>query len=203
MSRRKKKPFNRGREHIKHTTRPATAQETAPAQPPEAPAQDYGMVAHSHPDAANQPLPTQDADVMNGLVPYDDSLLDVCRTRWQFGDWAGLAALDPERLRHHPERGRIALLVASAHFQLGQTQLAHRLLQTALDWGASHRQAAQMLISGTHHSLAEAHWLLNQPEPSRENFLQAIRAGGVPGDAELLAQARLQSMQKHDVEESL
>lgn len=123
-------------------------------------------------------------------VPYDETLLDVCRTRWQFGDWSRLAATNPETLLHHPDRAKIALLSAAAHFQLGQTQQGHRHLQLALDWGASRRQAMQMLISGTHNSLAEANLNLNKTERAHEHFRQAIRTGGVPGDTELLAQAR-------------
>jgi hypothetical protein len=124
------------------------------------------------------------------FAPYDETLLDVCRTRWQFGDWARLAANDPEALLHHPDRAKIALLSAAAHFQIGQTQQGHRHLQLALDWGASRRQAMQMLISGTHNSLAEANLNLNKTERAHEHFRQAIRTGGVPGDTELLAQAR-------------
>lgn len=126
----------------------------------------------------------------SSFTAYDETLLDVCRTRWQFGDWTRLAAIDLEVLLHHPDRSKIALLVASAHFQLDRRHQAHRLLQLALDWGASLKQAVQMLISGTHQSLAEAHLLINHPEPAREHFREAIRNGGVPGDSDLLAEAR-------------
>ncbi len=121
---------------------------------------------------------------------YDESLLDVCRTRWQFGDWARLAANPPETLLHHPERAKIALLTAAAHFQLGESQQGHRQLQLALDWGASRRQVMQMLISGAHNSLAEASLVLRQRDRARDHFREAMRTGGVPGDIELLAQAR-------------
>ena len=124
------------------------------------------------------------------FVPYDETLLDVCRTRWQFGDWSRLAENDHEALLHHPDRAKISLLIAAAHFQLGQTQQGHRQLQLALDWGASRRQVMQILISGTHNSLAEANFLLAKPERARGNFIEAMRTGGVPGDTELLAQAR-------------
>jgi hypothetical protein len=130
--------------------------------------------------------PSADANCML----YDESLLDVCRTRWQFGDWTRLAANPPETLLHHPERARIALLTAAAHFQLGESQQGHRQLQLALDWGASRRQVMQMLISGAHNSLAEASLVLGQDGRARDHFRDAMRTGGVPGDIELLAQAR-------------
>jgi hypothetical protein len=124
------------------------------------------------------------------FVPYDETLLDVCRTRWQFGDWSRLAVSDPEALLHNPDRAKIGLMIAAAHFQLGQSQQGHRQLQLALDWGASRRQVMQILISGTHNSLAEANFLLKKQERAREHFREAMRTGGVPGDNELLAHAR-------------
>ncbi|MCX8017803.1 MAG: hypothetical protein N2690_07910 [Rhodocyclaceae bacterium] len=126
-----------------------------------------------------------------GIEPYDDTLLDVCRTRWQLSDWEALARVDGHTMRHHPQRAKIALLVAAALFQLDRNQEAQRLLQSALDWGASPRQAVQMLLSGIHHCLAEAHELLGHTENARDHHLDAVRAGGVPGDAELLSRMRM------------
>lgn len=125
------------------------------------------------------------------IAPYDDTLLDVCRTRWQLADWEALARVDGQTLLNHPHRAKIALLVAAALFQLGRNQEAQRLLQSALDWGASPRQVVQMLMSGVHHGLAEAHGLLGRAENARAHHLDALRTGGVPGDAELLARVRL------------
>ena len=123
-------------------------------------------------------------------VPYDEALLDVCRTRWQFGDWFRLAAIEPEMLLYHPDRAKIALLSAAANFQLSQSQQGHRQLQLALDWGASRRQVMRVLISGIHNSIAVSNFLLGNPERAREHFREAIHTGGVPGDTDLLAQAR-------------
>lgn len=132
------------------------------------------------------PTPSDDSP----CIPFEEALLDVCRTRWQFGDWTRLAANPPEALLHHPDRARIALLTAAAHFQLGETQQGHRQLQLALDWGASRRQVMQTLISGSHNCLAEANFLVGRSERAREHFRDAMRTGGVPGDIELLAHAR-------------
>lgn len=125
------------------------------------------------------------------IEPYDDSLLDVCRTRWQLADWEALVQIEGQTLYNHPQRGKIALLVATALFQLGRNQEAQRLLQSALDWGASSRQAVQMLMSGTYYSLAEARTLLDHIEDARAHHLAAVRTGGVPGDDELIARVRI------------
>ncbi len=151
----------------------------------------------SPPPALPQPQAnnSQEAPSLSAsLVPYDESLLDCARTQWQFGDWESLAKLDRELLQHHPDRAKLALLVAAAHWQLGNTQPAQRLMQLALDWGASQRQVAQLLMAGVHHSLAAAHAVLEDAEAARDHCLQALRLGGVPGDAELLALARMERM---------
>lgn len=146
----------------------------------------YAPVLRQAGSADERAIPSADVNCML----YDETLLDVCRTRWQFGDWSRLTTNQSETLLHHPERARIALLTAAAHFQLGESQQGHRQLQLALDWGASRRQVMQMLISGVHSSLAEASLVLGNDDRARAHFREAMRTGGVPGDIELLAQAR-------------
>lgn len=136
------------------------------------------------------------------LVPYDESLLDICRTRWQFADWGSLAETEAARILHHPQRGRIALLIAAAHWQLDQAQQAQRFMQMALDSGASQRQAVQLLISGTHQNLAAARLILEQGDDAEAHFLEAMRSGGVPGDSELLAKVRKERMEHEKLGDS-
>lgn len=138
----------------------------------------------------------------SGLVLYDESLLDICRTRWQFADWAGLASINAEHIRYHPQRGKIALLIAAAHWQLDQAQQAHRFIQMALDCGVSERQLVQILMSGIHQGLAEAHAILDQSEDAHDHCLEAIDTAGVPGDTELLAKIRMQRMQHNELREN-
>lgn len=144
----------------------------------------------SEPLAANEHIAVIEPEPAT-IEPYDDALLDVCRTRWQLADWEALVQIEGETLHNHPQRAKIALLVAAAFFQLGRNQEAQRLLQSALDWGASSRQAAQMLMSGTFYSLAEARALLDHAEEARAHHLDALRTGGVPGDVELIARVRM------------
>jgi len=129
------------------------------------------------------------------LAPYDESLLDVCRSRWQCADWQGLAIIETVRLAHHPQRDKIALLIAAAHWQLGNTQEAQRFTQAALDAGASKRPVAQLLISGVHQCLANSRKMLGDEQGAFAHCLEAVNTGGVPGDGELLANVRMQRMQ--------
>lgn len=145
---------------------------------------DHEDRAIRQPDA---PHPHAEAEV----IPYDDALLEACRTQWQFGDWESLASLNLERIQHHPERARLALLAAAGRFQHGDRNDAHHYLRLAMDWGASPRLAQQMLISGAHQSLGRAFDLLDAPERARQHLLEAVRTGGIPGDARLLVRARM------------
>lgn len=137
----------------------------------------------------------------SGLAPYDEALLDVCRSRWQFADWQSLASVDISHVTHHPQRDKIALLIAAAHWQLGQTQQAQRFTQAALDAGASQRQVAQLLVSGIHQSLAGGRELLGDTQAAYDHCVEAIRTGGVPGDRELLAKVRMERMQFNKLRE--
>lgn len=192
MSRRKKKrPFNKRRDPIPRVPRPALQDRATPQNAATSPT-GFGEGTKVDTRGADDAPPLHYAEVVDRPVLYDEALLDVCRTRWQLADWDRLADIDPDNLLHHPQRARIALLVAAAHWQLGQTQQAQRHMQRALDWGASRRQIAQVLISGIHHSLACAYMTVGELDDAKRHDLESLRLGGVPGDVELLAAARLQ-----------
>lgn len=123
-------------------------------------------------------------------IPYDENLLECARTQWQFGDWESLARLDHETLQHHPQRARLALLAAAGRFQRGEQNEAHRFIRLAEDWGCSRKLIAQMLISGTHNSLGCATALIDRQPRAMEHFRRAVTLGGIPGDANLLTDAR-------------
>ena len=133
-----------------------------------------------------------DAEPAQHLVPYDEHLLERSRTQWQFGDWASLAALSQDTLQHHPDRAKLALLAAAGHAQLGQTEPARQYTRLAQDWGCSKKLVAQVLISGTHNSLARAAAVSGRPEQARSHFEHAVRIGMPHADANLLTPARAQ-----------
>lgn len=189
-----KKKHKRGTEEVQ-----LNAADTAAGREAEPPSMEFLETESSH--VVEEVSRKGGSEGHSGLVPYDETLLDVCRSRWQFADWSGLANIDSERLRHHPHRGRIALLIAAAHWQLGQTQQAQRFVQLALDSGASRRQVAQVLVSGIHQSLAEAHIALANTESAHPHCLAAMQTGGVPGDSELLARARMERRQFNELRE--
>lgn len=123
-------------------------------------------------------------------MPYDENLLECGRTQWQFGDWDRLCRLTLDAIQHHPQRAKLALLAAAGHFQRGDKNTAYRFVRLAQDWGCSRKLIAQMLISGAYNALACAAACLDQPARATANFRSAVELGGVPGDADLLTEAR-------------
>lgn len=84
------------------------------------------------------------------------TLLDHARDAWHRADWPALAALAEHPVEDEAERARLALLVAAGLAQQDRLDTARRLARQALDWGASERLAAQVLISGVYTTLGRA-----------------------------------------------
>lgn len=88
--------------------------------------------------------------------PYDENLLEQARNQWLVGDWTGLSEIPRDKLQHHPDRAKLALLAAAGHAQQGQAEQAHQLTHLALNWGCSKKLVAQILIAGVHNSIGRA-----------------------------------------------
>ena len=149
---------------------------------------DYGNSA-SLPIAP--PPPVHDNENAHAhLVPYDENLLERARTQWQFGDWASLANIARETLQHHPDRAKLALLVATANLQENRDDLARQFIRLAQDWGCNKKLIAQILISGVHNSLGRAAAVGNQATRAMQHFENAITLVSPGGEVRLLAKAR-------------
>ncbi|SMG56525.1 methyltransferase domain-containing protein [Paraburkholderia susongensis] len=124
------------------------------------------------------------------VVPYDENLLERARTQWQFGDWERLSKIDKEMLRHHPERARLAMLVAASHLQIDNNILARQFLQLAREWGCSKKLIAQILTAGALNSLGRAAVLAGDMPRALRHFESSIQAGTPGADTRLIAMAR-------------
>ena len=127
----------------------------------------------------------------DGLVPYDENLLERARTQWQFGDWQSLANIERDSLQHHPDRAKLALLTAAGHMQLGDNSAARKFTQLAQDWGCSKKLISQILIAGVHNSLGRAAAVNGQGQRALQHFESAITAGAPASELRLLTQARI------------
>ncbi|ADH86526.1 FkbM family methyltransferase [Desulfurivibrio alkaliphilus] len=125
------------------------------------------------------------------MVPYDETLLERSRTQWQFGDWQSLAQINRDRLQHHPDRAKLALLAAAGHLQCGTTAEAHRFVRLARDWGCGKELISRILIAGVHNSLGRAAAVAGRRDQSLRHFEQSLTTGTPGAEARLLTQARI------------
>ncbi|MBK1725049.1 FkbM family methyltransferase [Thiocystis violacea] len=124
------------------------------------------------------------------LVPYDTAMLERVKDQWQFGDWGSLGAVDADSLEHHPDRAKMALLVASAHLQQGEQQTARQFVRLARDWGCDKRLISRVLIAGVYNSLGRADLARGQDQRAIRRFEQAIARVLPHSDEKLLGEAR-------------
>jgi hypothetical protein len=142
-------------------------------------------VAHSNDEGGKREL------LVVPLPLYDETLLDRCFTQWKFGDWASLVQLKREDFEGHPEREKLAVLVAAGHYQVGSVETGKSYTTLALDWGCSKRLVAQILIAGVHNSLGRAALLADQKERASTHFQQSIFVGAPKSESTLFVSARI------------
>jgi len=129
-------------------------------------------------------------NALTALPFYDENLLDCCITQWKFGAWHSLIKITKEQLEHHPDREKLAILVAAGHFQIGALTVAKEFTQTAITWGCSQRLVSQILIAGVHNSLGRAAVLSQESDRALEHFKEAITIGAPKSEVTLFVQAR-------------
>jgi FkbM family methyltransferase len=127
----------------------------------------------------------------DGLVPYDENLLEHARTQWQFGDWESLIKIERETLQHHPDRAKLALLAAAGHLQQGDNNTARQFTRLAQEWGCTKKLVSQILIAGVHNSLGRAAAINGQDQRALQHFESAIASGSPAVEVRLLTKARL------------
>lgn len=124
-------------------------------------------------------------------LPYDEQLLERARNQWLVGDWEGLAGISRESIQHHPDRAKIALLVASGLSQTGQADHARQFVQLAIAWGCSKRLVSQILISGVHNSIGRASAMAGLGQRALPHFEQAMTLGAPGATTATLTQVRI------------
>jgi FkbM family methyltransferase len=120
-----------------------------------------------------------------------DRALARAKALWFFGDWQSLADISRDQIESHPERGRLALLVASANSQIGNDEKARALVRAALEWNCPPRLIAQVLAAGVHNSLGRAAVLKQDEKRINSHFQEALETVADSKQAQLVMQARM------------
>lgn len=134
-------------------------------------------------DVAFRPAPA--------VTVADQNLIDRAVTHWQFGDWASLLSISGETIERHPDRAKLALLVATANAQQGFTKVAREYATLAKDWGCPREIIARILIAGTYNSIARAAALNEDDELTRTFFNLSMSAGTTGGAVDMMIHARI------------
>ena len=144
--------------------------------------------------------PTIEAEALTSedfsWVAFDENLLERARIQWQFGDWESLASISRESLQHHPERARLAVLVAAGHGQRGNREKLQQFIRLAQDWGCSPKLISQVLISGVENSLGLASLAAGQLDRAKSFFEHSVQTGMPGTDLKLLSGVRLRQQQE-------
>ena len=124
------------------------------------------------------------------FVPYDENLLERARTQWQFGDWDNLVKLQRDSIEHHPERAKLALLVAAGHQQTGDITAVREFVQLALEWGCDKKLISRVLVAGVYNILGKAAAIGGQQDKTLGLFEESVRLGEPGGELRLITKAR-------------
>ncbi len=101
-----------------------------------------------------------------------------------------------ESIQHHPERARLAVLVAAGRGQRGNQEKPQQLIRLAQDWGCSRKLISQVLISGVQNSLGLASIAAGQADRAKLFFEQSVQTRMPGADLKLLSGARVRQQRQ-------
>lgn len=106
--------------------------------------------------------------------------LSQAMANWLLGDWLPLADLSDDQVAQHPERDRLALLVACANQQIDRHDLARHFARRSLAWGCPTELVARLLVSGVHNTLGRIAALRSDEPALERHFGAALQVTGDP-----------------------
>lgn len=119
---------------------------------------------------------------------YEEQLLDQVLTQWQFGDWDSLTQIERQSIEYHPERAKLAILVAAGHQQLNDMRMTKEFVKLAQEWGCDIRLIRRVLIGGVYNTLGRAFAILQNEDKALKHFSNAVY--GIGGNNHLSCHAR-------------
>jgi hypothetical protein len=131
--------------------------------------------SYRHVEHSEAPSPTQE------WVAFNQGLFEQAREMWIAGDWGALRRISEPVLEHHPERARLALIVASAHAQENDMAAARRFVARAREWGCDRRLMSRVLISGVYNSLGRAAAMMGGASDRALRHFECALATAMPG----------------------
>lgn len=163
----------------RHRMRAATAAARGPAGASSGATAGRPAGAASAVQAPGQPaiLPDRPEDA---AAPASAPTTAHAMAHWLMGDWPALVRLPERDIAAHPERDRVALLVACAHQQCDAHEQARHFVRRALEWGCHPALVARLLISSTHNTMGRIAALREDKTAIDHHFRSALRVTGDP-----------------------
>ncbi len=150
-----------------------------------------GLVTLQEQTADSMPtLHIQPGELTSDLGVYEPASLSQAKTYWFLGEWDKLVILDQKSIQHYPDRDRLALLVASAHQQLGANDQTRKYIRLAVEWGCPQSLVARILIAGIHNTLGKIYALKKDEKSTATHFRESVRIAADDGEVELLSHTR-------------
>jgi hypothetical protein len=141
---------------------------------------------------------SQDRSRWKNLSDDDtDSLIRNVLTQWHFGEWGALVKVELVSIENHERRDLLALLVASAHLQLGHDDTGRTCLKTALAWGCDKTLVAHVLLAGAENSLGKAYLEQGNEGAALQAMRSSLLTMNFGGDLHLLQNARAANQVAH------
>lgn len=156
---------------------------------------DFPRDSESHPHATS---PAKVGNQGSGTMPSPhrtsspcpSALMEQATSLWLSGDWKQLIQIGHGATRYVGTDYRLALLLASAHAQVGDFSVASHLFQQAIEEGCEKMHVAGILLSGAYNSVGRASALAGPVDKGLRHFIHAIAVGMPEADAQTWAQSR-------------
>jgi FkbM family methyltransferase len=126
----------------------------------------------------------------NEVIFTQDSLLEACRTQWQYGEWDALLQLGEADIIRDRERGKLAALMASVHGHAGDAATAKAFAARAISWGCDRSTLIRLMISAAQNTLGRAAAAIGEDDVARARFREAITTVEPRANAKLLGRTR-------------
>ncbi|WP_150046776.1 hypothetical protein [Methylomonas rhizoryzae] len=127
-----------------------------------------------------------DASDLNDNSPEtgfaSDNILAGIQDEWRVGNWENLTQVKFETINNHPERAKLAVLVAAGYLQLGNKTYAQQLIDAASQWHCDRLFLFRILISGVYNTLGKTESLINHNDRALNFFAAALN--GIDTDEE-------------------
>lgn len=127
---------------------------------------------------------------INELISQsEESLLSQAKLYWFYGDWDAIVDIDYSEVEKNSNQAEIILLLASAHQQLGNFELAEQYTRQAISLGCDTRTVGKLCIAGAYNILGRIAAIQNDQEKIESAFLESVDIGNRK-DLELIAHSR-------------